>query len=116
MLEAQVEVVRDPRRVEHRADQAGPNFCGLQVGHADPLDPRDRPELGKELLEGSGVSEILAVGRGVLADQHEFAHPVTGQPLGLGHDVGSRARHEGATERRDRAEGAPAVTTGRDLQ
>ncbi len=116
MLEAQVEVVGDPWRVEHRAHQAGAHLGGLQVGDPDPLDPLDRAQVGEQGLERARVAEVLAVGRGVLADEHQLTDPVTGQPPRLGHDVVVRARDEGPPEGRDRAERAAPVTAGGDLQ
>ena len=51
---------------------AGPHLGRLQVGHPDPLDAVDGGQLGQQLLQQPQVAEVLAVGRGVLADQHQL--------------------------------------------
>ena len=73
VLEGQVEVGHDARGRGDRLDQARPRLGGLEVGHPDPLDPVDAAELGEHGLEQAQVAEVLAVGRGVLADQEQLA-------------------------------------------
>ena len=116
VLERQVEVRRDAGRRRDRLEQGRPEFGRLQVAHPDALDAVDRAELRQQRLEGAQVAEVLAVGRRVLADQHQFARALLGQPVRLGQDVGRRSRHERPAEGRDRAERAAPVAAGRDLQ
>ena len=70
---------------------------------------------GQQRLQQAQVAEVLAVRRGVLAHEHDLAHPLAHQPLHLGDDVLREPRDEGAAEGRDRAEGASAVAAGREL-
>ena len=109
VLEGQVEVRRDAGRRRHRLDQAGPHLGRLQVGHPHPLDAVDRGQLGQQRLEQPQVAEVLAVRRGVLADQDQLAHALLGQPARLGEHLGRAPRDERAAEGRDRAERAAPV-------
>ena len=93
-----------------------PHLGGLQVGQPHPLDAVQRGQLGQQGLEQPQVAEVLAVGRGVLADQDELAHALVGEPARLGEDVGRAAGDERAAEARDRAEGAAPVAAGRQLE
>ena len=72
---------------------AGPRLGGLEVGHPHPLDAVDRGQLGQQRLEQPQVAEVLAVRRGVLADQEQLAHALLGQPAASASDlVGRPAR------------------------
>ena len=51
----------------------GPGLGRLEVGDPDPLDALDGRQLGQQRLEQPQVAEVLAVGRGVLADQEQLA-------------------------------------------
>ena len=116
VLEGEVEVGHDARGVRDRLDQARTRLGGLEVGHPHPVDALDRGELGEHRLEQAQVAEVLAVRRGVLADEEELAHALGGQPLALGQDVAGPAAHERATEAGDRAERAAAVAAAGQLE
>ena len=116
MLERQVEVVGHSGRGRDDLDQARTQLGGLQVADPDPLDALGGGQVGQDLLEQSQVAQVLAVRRGVLADQEQLADALAGQPAGLGQDLGRAAGHERATERRDGAERAAPVAARRDLQ
>ena len=116
VLEAHVEVRRYPRGAREHLHQAGPHLGRLQVGQPDPLDPLQRGQLRQQGLEQPQVAQVLAVGRGVLADQHQLAHAVLREPARLGHHVGRAAADERAPEARDRAEGAAAVAPAGELE
>ena len=105
-----------PGRVGHRLEQARAHLGGLEVGHPHPLDALDGRQLGQELLEQREVAEVLAVRRGVLADEEQLAHALLAQPARLGDDVGRAARDERPPEHRDGAERAAPVAAARDLQ
>ena len=106
-----------PGRGRDRLDQAGPSLGRLQVGHPDPLDAVDRGQLGQQRLEQPQVAEVLAVGRGVLADQEQLARrPASASQRGLGEHVGGPPGDERAAEGRDRAERAAPVAAGGQLQ
>ncbi len=93
VLEREVEVGRDARRGRDDLDQVGPHLGGLQVGDADAVDARHVGEPGQQPHQRAGATgQVLAVGRGVLTDQHELAHTLVAEPGRLGHDVVRRAR------------------------
>ena len=71
---------------------------------------------GSRVSSSRRSPEVLAVGRGVLADQEELLDALRGQPLALLQDVAGAAADEGAAEARDRAEGAPPVAAARQLE
>ncbi len=113
VLEGQVVVGRHAGRGGDRGDQAGPGLGGLEVGHPDPLDAVDGRELGQQRLEQPEVAEVLAVGRGVLADQEQLPDALLTEPPGLAEHVAGAAGDERAAERRDGAErAAPVAATG----
>ena len=116
VLEGQVEVRRDARGGRDRPDQVGTRLGRLQVGDPHPFDAVDAGQLGEQRLQQPQVTEVLAVGRGVLADQEQLADPLLGQPAGLPQHVGGTARDERAPERRDGAEGAPPVAAAGQLE
>ena len=116
VLERDVVVGHHPGRRGHGLEQPGPDLGGLKVGHPHPVDPVDGGQLGQELLQEREVAEVLAIGRGVLRDEQEFAHAPVGEPPRLGQDVGRPARHEGAPKGRDGTEGTAAVAAARDLE
>ena len=95
----------------------GPGLGGLEVGDAHPLDAVDGGQLGQQGLEQPQVAEVLAVGRGVLADEEQLLdalrRPATGprRATSLG-----PAADERAAEARDRAEGAAAVAAAGQLE
>src|SRR6266568_4987391 len=91
VLEGQVEVRRHPRRGRDHLDEPRAYLGRLQVRDPDPDDAVDRGELRQQLLQQPRVAEVLAVGDGVLADEHELAYPVAGQPRGLGEQLVGRA-------------------------
>src|SRR5690606_6339492 len=94
----------------------GTDLGGLQVGDPDSLYALDGRQLGQQLLEQPQVAEVLAVGRGVLADQEDLTHAALGQPARLLDDLVRATGDERATEHRDRAEGAAPVAARGDLQ
>ena len=97
VLEGQVVVGGDARRSPAIAvDQAGPGLGGLQVGHPHPLDAVDGRELGQQRLEEPQVAEVLAVGRGVLADQEQLPDALLGRASGP-----RRARRSGRRETKE---------------
>ena len=104
VLEGQVEVRRHPGSPGHRLDQRRAHLGGLQVGDPDPLDAVHRGQRGQQLLQQPEVAEVLAVGRGVLADQDDLTDALAGQPVRLGHQVLRRPGQERAAERRDGTE------------
>ena len=116
VLEGEVEVRRDARRAGDRLDQPRTGLGGLEVGDPHPVDAVDGGELGQQRLEEADVAEVLAVGRGVLADQEQLAGTLGGQPAGLLDHLGRAAADEGAAEARDRAEGAAAVAATGELE
>ncbi len=116
VLEGQVEVGRDARRCRRSPDQAGPRLGRLQVGDPHPLDAVDGRQLGQQRLEQPQVAEVLAVGRGVLADQEQLLDALLGQPAGLAEHVARAAGDERAAEARDRAERAAPVAAAGQLQ
>ena len=117
VLERQVEVRRDARGRGDHLEQVRAQLGRLQVGQPDPVDPRHVGEPRQELDQCSGAAgQVLAVGRGVLADQHQLADPVQTQPGRLGHQVVRWAGHERAAERRDRAERAAPVAARGELE
>src|SRR5712692_2896107 len=109
VLERHVEVGRDTRGAGKHLDQALAQFCGLQVADPYSRDPRDRREPGQHVLKEPQVAKILAVGSGILADQHEFADTLAGQKGRLRDQVRWRAGDESPAERRDGAERAAAI-------
>ena len=84
VLEGQVEVGQHPRRAGHDVEQAGPHLGRLQVRNPHPGNALHRRELRQHRLQQPQVTQVLAVRRGVLADQQQLAHPLLGQPAGLG--------------------------------
>ena len=116
VLEGQVEVRRHARRRRDRGHQPGAGLGGLEVGHPDPLDAVDGRELGQQRLEQPEVAEVLAVGRGVLADQEQLPDALLTEPPGLPEHVAGPAGDERAAERRDRAERAPPVAAAGQLE
>ena len=116
VLEGQVEVGHHAGRGRDRLDQARAGLGRLEVGHPHPVDAVDGGELGQHRLEQPQVAEVLAVGRGVLADQEQLAHALGGQPLRLVDDVAGPAADERAAEARDRAEGAASVAAAGQLE
>ena len=81
-------------------EQARPQLGRLQVGDPHAGDALDRGELGQQLLQRAQVAEVLAVGRRVLADQHQLGDALRGQPLRLAEHLGRRA---GRRRRRGRS-------------
>ena len=73
-------------------------------------------QLGQQLLQGAEVAEVLAVGGGVLADQHQLRDALGGQPLRLAEHLGRGPGDERAPEGGDGAEGAAAVAARGQLQ
>ena len=61
-------------------DQPGPQLGRLEVGDPDAGDALDRGELRQQLLQRAQVAQVLAVGGGVLADQHQLGDARGGQP------------------------------------
>ncbi len=116
VLEGEVEVGHDARGVGDGLDQPGSGLGGLEVGHPHPLDAVDAGELGQQGLEEPQVAEVLAVGRGVLADEEQLLDALRGEPLALLQHVARTAADEGAAEGRDRAEGAAPVAAARQLE
>ena len=116
VLEGQVEVGRHPGGARDRGHQPWPGLRRLQVGDPDALDPVHGGELGQHGLQQPQVAEVLAVRRGVLADQEELVGALLGQPACLGQHVGGTTGDERAAEGGDRAERAPAVAPGGELQ
>ena len=116
VLEGQVEVRRHAGRPRDRLDQAGTGLGGLQVGHPHPVDAVHRGQLGQQGLEQPEVAEVLAVGRGVLADQEQLAGALLGEPARLLQDVAGAAADEGAAEAGDRAERAAPVAAAGELE
>ena len=117
LLEGEVEVGHHLGAAGQRRDQAGPQLGGLQVGKSDPVQtPSIALSSGSRVLEQPQVAEVLAVGRRVLADQHQLADALLGQPARLGHQVLRRPGQERAAERGDGAEAAPPVAAGSDLE
>ena len=97
VLEGQVEVRRDARR---RGDRRRPARDGSRRAAGRTPGParcRRRSQLGQQRLEQPQVAEVLAVGRGVLADQEQLADALLGQPARLG-----RARRWAAGRRTSR--------------
>ena len=78
--------------------------------------PGDRGQLRQQRLQQPQVAEVLAVRGGVLADQHQLADALRGQPGGLGQQLVGRPGDERAAEGRDRAERAAPVAAGGDLE
>ena len=73
-------------------------------------------QLGQHGLEQPQVAEVLAVGGGVLADQHQLAD-AAGRPASRPRQqLGRAPGDEGAAEGGDGAERAAAVAAGGDLQ
>ncbi len=116
VLEREVVVGSHARRGRDRLEEPGAELGRLQVGHPDPLDPVHRCQLGQQRLQEVEVAEVLAVGRGVLADQEQLAGALVGQPAGLGQHVGRPAADERAAEARDRAERAAPVAAAGQLE
>ena len=115
MLEGQVEVGSHTGGARDDIDQARPHLRGLQVVDAQPQNPRHTGQGRQEALEHADVAEVLAVGRGVLAHQHDLAHACVGEVGDLSHDLLRASTHKGAAEGRDRAEGAAAIAAGGEL-
>ena len=97
-------------------EQARPQLGRLQVGHPHPRDALDRGQLRQQLLQRAEVAEVLAVGGGVLADQHQLGDALRGQPLRLAEHLGRRAGDERAAEGGDGAERAAPVAARGQLQ
>ena len=116
VLEGQVEVGRHAGRGGDRLDQAGPQLGRLEVAHPYPLDALDRGELGQQGLQQPQVAEVLAVRGGVLTDEDDLADALPGQPARLLQHLGGPPGDVRAAERRDRAERAPAVAAGGELE
>lgn len=112
VLEGQVVVGSHPHSRGDGGDQPGSGL-GRLVDTRTCSTP-STAESSQQGLEQPQVTEVLAVRRGVLADQEQL--PTAGEPAGLAEDVGRTTGHERAAERRDRAERAPSVTPARELQ
>ena len=69
VLEGQVEVRGHARRAGDDLDETGAQLGRLQVADPDPLDAGGRGQQRQYLLQQAQVTEVLAVGGGVLADQ-----------------------------------------------
>ena len=107
------------RRPESRPwRRAGPSgsrpAAGTTPGPA--RSPGSTASSGSSFSSRREVPEVLAVGRGVLADEEDLLDLVLAQPPGLGEDVGGPPRDEGPAEHRDGAEGAAPVAATGDLQ
>ncbi len=117
VLERQVEVGRDAGGRGHHVDQSRAQLGGLQVADPDPGDAVDRGQLRQQLLEQPQVAQVLAVGRGVLADQQQLADALARPATRASASTSSGgAGQERAAERRDRAERAAPVAAGSDLE
>jgi hypothetical protein len=120
VLEGHVEVVGHALGAGDGGQQGRPRLRRLQVGHADAVDPRQLGQARQQPLQRGRAAvlaaEVLAVGRGVLADQEQLPDALTGEPGRLGQDLLRWSRHERPAERRDGAERAPPVAAGGDLQ
>ena len=79
-------------------DQPRPGLGRLQVGQPDPDDAGDRGQRGQQVLQLPFAGQVLAVGRGVLADQHDLPDTLAGQPARLGDDLVDRPGDERAAE------------------
>src|ERR1035437_9318083 len=80
MLEGQVEVRRYAWCGRHHLDESGPQLGGLQVADADPADTGYRGEAGQQGLQQPEVTQVLAVGGGVLADEQQLTGAMLGEP------------------------------------
>src|SRR5690606_41254899 len=97
-------------------DESGADCRGLQVADTDPFDPGDCGEPGQELLQCPHITQVLAVGGGVFADQEEFADALSSEPFGFAEDVLRLAGEVGAPEGGDGAERAAAVAPRGDVE
>ena len=61
-------------------EQLRPDLGGLQVADPDPGDPRHGGQPRQQPVQRAPVAEVLAVRGGVLADQHQLADALLGQP------------------------------------
>ena len=117
VLERQVEVRGDAGRGRDDLDEVRAHLGGLQVGHAHPVDAGHVREPRQQAHERAGAArQVLAVGRRVLAHQHQLAHALHAEPRGLGDDVVRGAGDERAAEGRDRAERAAPVAARGELE
>ncbi len=116
MLEGQVEVGNHLVGADHGVDQGGTHLGRLQVAHSDPVQPVHRRQLAQQLFQQAQVTQVLAVGRGVLADQEGLLDALRDQPLGLGDHLVDRTGEVAAAEGGNRAEGAAPVAAGGELQ
>ncbi len=116
VLEGDVEPRHDLLVRHHRLEQCRTDLGRLQIGHPNPLEPVDRRQARQELLHRAQIPEVLAIGRGILADEEDLLDPALGEPASLGHDLIRMPGDEGATKHGDRAERAAAIAATRDFQ
>ncbi len=88
----------------------------IQVQQPDPIDAVDRLQLAQQLDQPDLAVEVEPVIGGVLRDDIQFAHAVSRQLTGLGHDHLDRFRDVLAAHLGDRTERAGAVATFRDFE
>ena len=117
MLERHVDIGHDVGEARHRFREAAGDTAG--VGVHQPHPGQIGHGLGK-LLEQDGetvaVTAVLAVGRGVLGDQDEFARTRGRVELCLGQQSVRRVGVHAALDRGDDAEGAGAIAAVGDLE
>ena len=95
----------------------------------DVMQPRPRIQFGQAFAQrlhpglvlapapaARGVLQVHAVGRGVLRDHQQFAHPALDQPLGLAQHLVHRARDQVTAQGGDDAEAAAMVAALGNLQ
>ena len=118
VLERQVEVGDDGRRLEHRRDQRVADLARVQVEQPDPRQTGGR-QLGVEAAqqrgERAGLAGVAPVPGEVLGDEHQLGDAALDERARLGDDRVGRPRALLATERWDRAERAGAVAALGDL-
>ena len=100
------------------ADHVLLHVLRVRAGVADPVDALDRVDPRQQLGEADPrlARQVAPVAVDVLAQQRHLAHPVGGQRLGLGDQLGRVAADLAAAGRGDDAVGAGAVAALGDLQ
>ena len=117
MLQGDVDVLHNLRRVTDRGDKLVGETLGLQVQDAHPaaVGAHLLGHLAQQVGKRGGAGQVAAPDARVLADEDYLANAALKQVAHLGEDDVLRTREIAAANVRDGAEGAEAVAAVRDL-
>ena len=96
-------------------EQSPGNLVGICVEEANPLQPFDACEFFQQQSQAVFQPKILAVARGVLSDERDFAYAGLRQALGLGDNRFETPRAELSAKLRNDAEAAGMVAAFGDF-